>query len=182
MSSGGDDPLVQELFQSGLDLRDPNVARDLLEQYKLFVQTSETLVARRQTANSFFFSLASALLGAIGVISHQATFASFVDWLGVSLLGFTGLPVCLAWRRLIQSYRQLNQGKFSVINLLEEKLPAALFKAEWMALGEGKDPKRYKPFVSSELWIPDLFFGLFLLVGIIALGGLCYRVMQTLCI
>jgi hypothetical protein len=62
-----------------------------------------------------------------------------------------------AWFRTIQSYRQLNTGKFEVIHLLEEHLSAALFKAEWYALGEGKDKKRYRPFTKIEASAPFAF-------------------------
>jgi hypothetical protein len=186
MSKDSSDPIERRLFQSGLDLSDPNIAGMLLEQYKLFVETSESLVSRRLTANSFFFSLASALFGAIGVVFHQSSSTSVVLWLSLLLIGLIGALVCMAWARLIRSYGQLNAGKFKVIDLLEERLPAALFRAEWLALGEGKDPKRYKSFVTSELWIPNLLLVVFLLIcltsalqvvlsGKLGLGIICPR-------
>ncbi len=172
------------LFPLGEDFTDPAIAVRLFEEYKLFVGTSEALVARRQTANSFFFSLNSLLLTALGLVSREGFHRPF-DWLVLLILGLTGGPVCMAWRRLIESYRQLNQAKFTLIHLLEEKLPASIFKAEWQALGEGKDPKKYKPFVSSEVWVPNLFLAVFIIVVMIGLVGgtasliKCYSVVST---
>jgi hypothetical protein len=45
-----------------------------------------------------------------------------------------------------------------VVGALEERLPASPYRrAEWKALGEGKDPARYWPLTHLEQWIPLLF-------------------------
>lgn len=38
----------------------------ILEQYKLFLQTSEDLVSRRQNVNSFYISISSASVAVMG--------------------------------------------------------------------------------------------------------------------
>jgi hypothetical protein len=45
----------------------------------------------------------------------------------------------------------------AVIHLLEKQLPARLFRAEWGALGEGKDPQKYMPFHRVEAKLPQAF-------------------------
>ena len=50
----------------------------------------------------------------------------------------------------MSSFRQLSRGKFEVIHALERHLPARLFTAEWIALGRGVDPQRYRPFIKTE--------------------------------
>ena len=142
----------------------------LLEQYKLFVDTSEKLVARRQTVNTFFLSVNALLLSALGVIAREIIRMRMAP-LGAIALGLAGILLCIAWRKLVHSYRQLNAGKFTVIDLLEQHLPAALFKAEWKALGEGKDKKKYIPFTKTEAAIPIVFI---ILYGAIILGSLIY--------
>jgi hypothetical protein len=62
------------------------------------------------------------------------------------------------------SYQQLNSGKFRVIHQLEQQLPVAPYAAEWIAVGEGKDPKRYLPLTHVENWVPRLFGLLYLLL------------------
>ena len=58
---------------------------------------------------------------------------------------------------MILSFGQLNHGKFEIIQALERKLPARIFTAEWVVLGEGKDPSKYKPFTQTEQRIPWIF-------------------------
>ena len=70
---------------------------------------------------------------------------------------------------MVTSFRQLNTAKFRIIHLLEQHLPAAIFKAEWTALGEGADPSLYRPFTRLETWIPR---GLMLLYGSVAIAGI----------
>ena len=60
----------------------------------------------------------------------------------------------------MSSFRQLSRGKFEVIHALERHLPARLFTAEWIALGRGVDPQRYRPFIKTEETPPLVFAGL----------------------
>ena len=150
------------LFPGGPPAGDAASRRELLEQYRLFVETSERVVARRQTANTFFLSINSLLLVAVGILLREATGAVVVAF-GVAGLCLAGLFVCFAWRRMVASFRQLNTAKFAIIHLLEERLPAAMFKAEWGELGNGSDPARYRPFTGTEEWMPVVFMGLYAL-------------------
>jgi len=66
----------------------------------------------------------------------------------------------------VYSYRQLNTGKFKVIIALEQMLPTALYEAEWVALGEGKDRKLYLPLTHIENWVPACFGMLYIVLAI----------------
>jgi len=61
-----------------------------------------------------------------------------------------------------------------VINTIEGYLKAAIYAAEWEALGRGEDPKVYRPFTSREIWVPNAFLALYVLTalatGLFALG------------
>ena len=155
------------LFPGGAPPGDDQTRSVLIEQYKLLVETSERVVARRQTANTFFLSINSLLLVAAGVLVREAAGAA-VGVLGIIGLAILGTAVCLAWRRMVVSFRQLNAAKFEIIHLMEDHLPAATFKAEWDALGRGADPSRYRPFTNTEAWMPWVFIGLHYLI---AIGG-----------
>ena len=163
--------LARALFPGGPPAGDAETRHELLEQYRLFVETSERVVARRQTANTFFLSINSLLLVAVGILLREATDAAVVAF-GVAGLSLVGLFACFAWRRMVTSFRQLNTAKFEIIHLLEERLPAAVFKAEWDALGRGSDPARYRPFTGMEARMPLLFMGLYALAiaGCVALA------------
>jgi hypothetical protein len=158
--------LESVLFPSGIDEQNRSA---LLEQYKLLVQTSETLVGRRQTVNTFFLSINSLLLAAIGLFAKEGIPGPLTGF-GVLALGIAGLVLCVAWRRLVHSYRQLNAGKFEVIHLLEKHLPASVFKAEWEALGAGRDKGKYQPFTRTEAAIPWVFGILY----VVAVAGSVY--------
>ena len=147
----------QELFgeHSSKELSEAE-ASALLEQYKLFVGTSESLVSRRQRVNTFFLSVNSIILATIGLLIREKTARSIAGPALVAL-GMSGTVLCFAWHRMISSFGQLNRGKFEVIHALERRLPARIFTAEWVALGEGKDLSKYKPFTRTESLTPWIF-------------------------
>ncbi|WP_204817607.1 RipA family octameric membrane protein [Corallococcus macrosporus] len=132
----------------------------LLDQYKMYIELMDKVSERRQHANTFFLTINTALIGLLGIAWPQGTPNSAIQWhVGV---GLAGLSLCYSWNRLLRSYRGINQGKFDVIHAIEEYLPLRLFAAEWTALGEGKDKKKYLPFTAIEPWVPWVFFALHL--------------------
>ncbi|MDE2670179.1 MAG: hypothetical protein OXI51_11045 [Chloroflexota bacterium] len=160
--------LQEVLFPAGPPLNSDPAVQSLLDQYRLMVESSERVVARRQTANTFFLSINSALLVATGILLSEGDVLSFAGGsLGVGI-SVTGLSICFVWWRMITSFQQLNVAKFKIIHLLEQQLPAALFKAEWVALGEGEDPSLYRPFTQLEKQIP---VGLMYVYGLAAAAG-----------
>ena len=155
---------------AGYPLKQTNV-EVLMEQYKLFVETSERLVARRQVVNTFFLSANALALSALGLIAKEASQSPLIG-LGIIAIAVAALLLCVAWKTLVASYRQLNRGKFAVIDHLEERLPAALFRAEWAALGEGRDPKVYEPFTATEEAVCLIFMVAYALIALFAAGWL----------
>lgn len=151
------DPIEDELF-AGLEPGESD-APVLLEQYKLFVGTSEALTQRRQGVNTFFLSANSLLVAGAGLILRGGA-ASHMESMILVLLSAIGLGLAFVWRRLIHSFRQLSAGKFEVIHALEERLPARVFAAEWKALGSGEDPDVYRPFTRTESKTPLVFAAL----------------------
>jgi hypothetical protein len=88
-------------------------------------------------------------------------------WLVFPLLVVLG--ECFAWFYLVRSYDLLNSAKYKVVGELEERLPASPYwRAEWWALGEGKDWTKYWPLTHIERWIPILFASLYV-AGFVAL-------------
>lgn len=128
-----------------------------LELYKIMVASSESLVVRRQGVNTFFLTLNGVVLTALGLIVGKGL-VSYLEVAGLLAISITGGILALAWRGLLISFSQLNTGKFAVINRIEALLPAAVYAAEWVALGEGKRPDLYKSSTSRELWTPVTFF------------------------
>ena len=143
----------------------------LMEQYKLYVELADRVSQRRGVANSFFLlvnSVAVVILGSLGVSLEQVS-----SWL---LVFPTVILVCICgtWFYMVKSYSQLNSGKWKVVGVMEERLPASPWlRAEWeTALGEGKDRSLYWPLTHIEKWVPLVFVLLY--IGMLPIA-LCIR-------
>jgi hypothetical protein len=140
----------------------------LFELYKIMVQSSEALVARRQGTNTFFLTANGALLTAVGFALRGGADPRSHGTV-VAFLCLTGVIVSFAWRSLLISFGQLNKGKFAVILRLEKRFAASVFEAEWEALGRGEDPKVYRSFTASESGVPVVFMGVYVVAALVAL-------------
>ncbi|MFG2140168.1 hypothetical protein [Streptomyces sp. NPDC048650] len=138
----------------------------ILEQYKLCVEMADRVSSRRNLTNTFFLTLNTAVVAAVAATSGA-------NWPGGSMwVLLAGLVIlltqCLAWFVITRSYRQLNAAKYAVIGALERKLPAFAYSdAEWGALGEGRDWRRYVPLTYVEQVVP-LIFSVTYIVGFVA--------------
>jgi len=131
----------------------------VLEQYKLYVEMADRISARRSTANTFFLTLNTLVIGALSACAEK------FSRLSVIVICIAAIVLCYVWKRLINSYRQLNTAKYAVIGEFEKRLPSSPYwSAEWNALGEGKDPKKYKQLTAVEKWVPIVFMCLYLLL------------------
>lgn len=130
----------------------------LLEQYKLYVEMADKISDRRQSANSYFLTVNSALLAFVGYVTTKD--ASDYLW----LLGIAGGALSYLWYRIVRSYRDLNTAKFLVVHAIEKRLPLNPYDAEWEAMGSGKNSKLYKPVTHVEIGVPWVFFMLHVFV------------------
>lgn len=165
--SGGKQGFIDILFPSGLP-KTEGEATNVLDLYKIMVESSESLVRRRQAVNTFFLTINGALLTASGLIIQSASIER-MGALGISVLSLAGLILCGAWHSLIISFGQLNRGKFKVINTIEKHLKIAIYAAEWEALERGENPKVYRSFTSREIWVPNALFLIHCLTVIVSL-------------
>jgi hypothetical protein len=142
----------------------------LLEQYKIAVEMADRVSARRNLANTFFLTLHTLLITAIGFIFEKGPKISD-PWLNIFPL-ISLLALCYVWWRMIRSYRQLNTAKYRVIGEFETRLPSSPYwSAEWKLLEEGKNPKIYQPLTDVEYWIP-IIFGFIYLIGFVVISFL----------
>ncbi|MBQ0986799.1 hypothetical protein KBZ10_20235 [Streptomyces sp. F63] len=128
----------------------------VFEQYRLCVEMADRVSARRSLANTFFLSLNSVIVTVLTALLRElhGRLSTWMMLPGLLVL----VSMCAAWYAMVRSYRQLNAAKFAVVGALEERLPAfAYSRAEWRALGEGKDWRRYLPFTHIEQWVPFIF-------------------------
>lgn len=170
-----EDQSSAERLKSLYDLKDEFEAcfssddKDTLELYKIMLESSESLIQRRQKTNAFFITVIGSLLAIAGLLVKTGAInsGSFGILYGFSVVG---LLLCNSWRNLIDNYGKLNNAKFDVILRLEKELGSQIYSAEWMALGKGLRPKKYKSFTSTEKNVP-LYFGLLIIaLTLIAIG------------
>jgi len=124
---------------------------DLLEQYKLYVQSAENVSARRVASSNYLLTLNTALVALYGLQS-----ASFGENWWTLLVPIAGILVSWLWGRIIKSHVDLNRVKFVLIHEMEQHLPAAMYKCEWQLAEEGQG-KAYRAVTTRERWIPGLF-------------------------
>jgi hypothetical protein len=138
--------------------------KHLFEEYKLYVELTDRISARRMLANSFFLGLHTALVTVSAVVIKEKFFLqTFIIIIPLFVFGMA----CLIWRQLIISYKQLNTGKFIVILELEKMLPVAPYTAEWNILKKGEDTNTYKLLTDVEKWVPILFLSLYIFLALV---------------
>lgn len=140
----------------------------VLEQYKIYVEMADRISARRALTNTFFLTLNTAIFTLVGVFWNNRPQVS--PWL--LLFPLAGLLVQTgAWFWLLRSYRQLNTAKYVVIGAIEERLPASPYwAAEWKALGEGKDSRKYWPLTHLEQWVPIAFATVYVVAFVVSVA------------
>ena len=145
-----------------------------LELYKLSVDMADKISARRLTANSFFLTINTGIIAFSGYLSLSTdkTLAVGQYW----IVALAGMILSYMWYRLIRSYAGLNKAKFDVIHEMEKDLPYKVFDAEWMAVGEGKDPSKYLPFTKIEMTVPWVFLAIH---GIVLIKTIPWQMLRT---
>lgn len=151
----------------------------LFEQYKIYLQTSEDLVARRQNVNSFYISINTALFSALGIILTLENTITIKMIIAV-LLMIPGIILDLSWIRLLNSYGVLNSSKMRIVSMIEKKLPANLFDAEWGVMSDKLNKQKYVSFTSSEKSIPKIFISIYSAISIMAIIYLLIHLIQKI--
>jgi len=146
--------IVEKLFNDKTLYNNEESYQDhLLDQYKVYLISAENISTRRQTANSFFVTINTALIALISYIHLGNSGAMTYYW----LVSLSGIAISFMWYRLIRSYRDINSAKFQVLHQIEKRLPINPFDAEWEAVGRGNNPSLYLPFTHIEVGIPWIF-------------------------
>lgn len=145
---------MPELFNKPFGEFTDDEKKSSVEIYKMLVDMADKVSQRRQNANNFYLSVNTALIGASAYISAINPAQSIVNTV---LISVAGLLVCILWKRNIDSYKDLNSGKFHVITELEKALPISPYAAEWEELERGKSKSRYRPFHTVEILVPYVF-------------------------
>ena len=139
----------------------------LIEEYKLYVETVDRVSNRRNQTNQFYISILTGLLTVIAFIFSSSFFEKNRGYL-LLIASLMGLMFCFVWAVNIYSYRQLNKGKFKVIQDIEELLPFRPFQSEWNYLGKGLNPKKYLQATKIEQFVPIIISVLYVIMLLIS--------------
>ncbi|RQG95569.1 RipA family octameric membrane protein [Natrarchaeobius oligotrophus] len=138
---------------------------ELINQYTTYVDTTLNVSNRRMRNNRFYVLLLSGTLAVVSVLADT----QIIEEVGLLLAGLLGLALCVLWYLSIVSYKQLNSGKYEVIQAMEEDLPAEPFADEWDVLDEGEDWWTYITHTRVERKIPGVLAVPYLLITIYAI-------------
>ena len=134
----------------------PAVDRDswqeecFLEQYKLYVQTAETVSQRRADLGKVYTTILSTLIGIGAALGTWGTMGSRIS----TVVSIVGLILCIVWALTLRSLKQLNSAKFNVIGEMEKTLPFPCFTREWEILSYKRGREKYFTFSKIEVWMP----------------------------
>lgn len=143
----------------------PTYREHFFQQYKLFVESVNYTSDLKLKLNTFFLTVNTALVTAIGLgFSGQRQVSSSVWHL---LLPLAGVLICIIWWGLTYSYKQRNIIKLHIIHCLEEQLPLALYKTEWHLMEENHASRLKKFLFSIDLFIPFVFLSFYLLFAVL---------------
>ena len=162
------DQTCKSLVQQNEEVYGDSFRSDLLEQYKLYVESAENVSARRVASNRYLLTLNAALVALYGLQS-----ANLGQGYWTLLIPVMGIPVSMLWYLIIKSHADLNRIKFKVIHELEHYLPTVMYKHEWRLAEEGRG-KTYRAVTTIERWMPILFAVLHVVLAvmiILAIGG-----------
>jgi len=126
MSLGQDREQLEQLVSNPKASYGESFQAHLLEQYKLYVESSQKVTDRRITTGNYLLTVNSFLLTVFGVASSQ-----HLGGVWLAIVPVAGLLVSFTWYSLVVFYRNLGASKYKVVHQLESFLPVAPFRCEW---------------------------------------------------
>lgn len=149
----------------------------LVEQYRLFSQTAENLLTRRQNVNSFYITANTALVS-IGATIFSLSGEINSKLLIIFFLTIPGILLNLSWGRMLRSYFINNKAKIKILSLMELHLPFSTYDAEWRIMKNKYNREKYISFTDSEKQLPRVFIAFYCIVDIIVVIALVYLVVK----
>jgi|SRR5208282_1787371 len=122
------------------------------EEFKLYYESTEKVTDRRLAANSWNYSICTAIVVAIAaLINWSLSKPTFIIVCVLSVILISGMAslFCSLWIKQIQDFKALNNAKFNVLNLMspkvafgdsdsDQRISYCPFEKEWQALEKTK--------------------------------------------
>ena len=141
-------------------------ADKILDLYKLHAHLADRVSQRREGANRLYAGMLTTFVAFTGALVR---FGDGPVPTVLAVASVVGIFLSLSWYIVIQSYRQLNSGKFKALQEMEKELPYPFFKREWELLKGGKDYRSYAKLTVVETILPTSFLLLFVVTMIVSL-------------
>lgn len=137
---------------------------DPYQEYTFFIESTQWLTERRQTANDIYMSVNMAVFAALSFVFQDMTKLSMSTCAFMSPLLIAGVLVCLMWHRLIVKYKHLINWRFDQLMEMEKNLPGSY----QMYNREQEDiySKAKGGFSGIELWLPRIFIALYIAIWV----------------
>ena len=129
----------------------------ILEQYKSLVSDVGNVGTRYATANGFYLSVLTAVLGVLAYVGTGKPFDQ-TSYPLILMVALFAIAVCWIWNRTIAFYGSLFRAKFTVLKMLEQHLPVKVYTEEKAIL----DQAGTKALSRNEAWVPialGVFYG-----------------------
>jgi hypothetical protein len=145
-----------------------------LEQYKIMVSSTEKVSEQRLKVNNLFFTITSSILS-VGFILGKTFGFTLISLFAVSSLTLLALLATYFWEKMINSYGQLNKGKFILIDKIEKSLRTNMFEEEWKILTQEIE---YEPNTKTETTIVKRFRLFIIIILLIEIAYMLYKLYQ----
>jgi len=158
MSLGENRERLEQLLSNPKASYGESFQAHLLEQYKLYVESSQKVTDRRITTGNYLLTVNSFLLTVFGVAASQ-----HLGGLWLAIVPVAGLLVSFTWYSLVVFYRNLGARKYKVVHQLESFLPVAPFRYEWRTAHDEK-ARRPTGVTHLERVVPLAFAAIYLVL------------------
>lgn len=149
------------IFSLSEDAYGPAYRDHFFQQYKLFIESVNYVSELKLKLNTFFLTVNTALITAIGLSFSAQQRISPSVW--HFLLPLAGILISFIWWGVTYSYKQRNVIKLRIIHCLEDRLPLSLYKTEWYLMEKNHSSLLKKFLFRIDLVIPFVFLAYYLL-------------------
>jgi hypothetical protein len=132
----------------------------LIEQYKALVGDVGNIGTRYATANRFYLSIVSALIGVVAFTESGKLFEQ-VDLVLILVVAAFAIVICRLWIKTLQFYQGLFGVKLQLLGEMETNLAFPAYAREFQLM---KD-RGVSPLIENEIWVPRILLGFFAAVA-----------------
>ena len=131
----------------------------LIEQYRMYVESTDRTNFRRIVINLFFLVMNLVIVGIVALAINNNL--DKTDQPSLTMLGvpyFACLVSCYAWWKTIRFFRHHVQIKSAIVPSLEKRMPSRVWLTEeYIAEKKGS----FRPIRMLEIYMPFIFAGIY---------------------